>query len=46
MSSIAVAPFPIPITLKGDFQAYRVAAAPAPSWWQRFLDVFSGCRRG
>jgi hypothetical protein len=45
MSSIAVAPFPIPITLKGDFQAYRVAAPPAPPWWQRLLDVFSGCRR-
>jgi hypothetical protein len=45
MSSIAVAPFPIPITLRGDFQAYRVAAPAAPSWWQRFLDVFSG-RRG
>jgi len=46
ISSIAVAPFPIPVTLKGDFQAYRVAAPPAPSWWQRLLDVFSGGRRG
>ena len=45
MSSIAVAPFPIPITLKGDFQAYRVAAPPPLPWWQRVLDVFSGCRR-
>ena len=52
MSSIAIAPFPIPITLRGDFQGYRVAdpAPPPPppvrSWWQRVLDVFSGCRRG
>jgi hypothetical protein len=46
MTTIAVAPFPIPITLKGDFQAYRVAAAPEPpSMWRRFLDTFSGCGR-
>lgn len=44
-SSTAAAPFPIPITLKGEFAAYRVGGAPAPrdkeqSWFQ---GLFSGC---
>ena len=43
-SSMAMAPFPIPITLKGDFEAYRVGKPPAPSFIQRVLRVFSGCR--
>ena len=43
-SSMAMAPFPIPITLKGDFEAYRVGKPPAPSLIQRILRVFSGCR--
>lgn len=42
-TSMAMAPFPIPITLKGDFEAYRVGEPPAPSFIQRVLDLFSGC---
>jgi len=42
-SSLAMAPFPIPITLKGDFKAYRIEGPPPRSWLQR---LFSGCRRG
>ena len=41
-TTLAIAPFPIPITLKGDFRAYRLDAAPAESWWKR---LFTGCRR-
>jgi hypothetical protein len=43
-SSMAMAPFPIPITLKGDFEAYRVGKPTPPSFIQRVLRVFSGCR--
>jgi hypothetical protein len=43
-STIAAAPMPIPIVLKGDFIAYRVggtgAAAPKGSWLDR---LFAGC---
>jgi hypothetical protein len=44
-SSTAAAPFPIPITLKGEFAAYRLGGAPAAdkkdqSWFQ---GLFSGC---
>ena len=47
ITSIAAAPLPIPITLKGDFQTYRVGAPPPPpSMLRRMLDFFSGCRRG
>jgi len=42
-TSMAVAPFPIPITLKGDFEAYRVSKPPPASLFQRLLDSFSGC---
>ena len=46
-TSIAAAPLPIPITLKGDFTVHRVGAPPPPpSILQRILDMFSGCRRG
>lgn len=46
-TSIAAAPLPIPITLKGDFKVHRVGAPPPPrSILQRILDMFSGCRRG
>jgi len=44
-SSLAMAPFPIPITLKGDFQAYRIDATPRAGLG-RLLDLFAGCRRG
>jgi hypothetical protein len=42
-TSMAVAPFPIPITLKGDFDAYRVGAPEERSFLQRLGDMFSGC---
>ena len=54
-SSIGAAPFPVPVAVRGQFQAYRVAPAagsdPAPataerSGWRRVLDVFSGCGSG
>jgi len=44
ISTVAVAPFPLPIVLKGDFQAYRLGEAPARSVFQRISDLFSGCR--
>ena len=40
-TSLAIAPLPIPITLKGDFRAMRVDVAPR-SWLTR---LFAGCRR-
>jgi hypothetical protein len=39
-TSLAMAMMPIPITLKGDFKAYRVGEPPACAWYQRW---FSGC---
>ena len=45
LSTLAAAPFPIPITLKGDFQAYRVTPAPPRGLLQRLFDLFAGCRR-
>jgi hypothetical protein len=44
-SSTAAAPFPIPITLKGEFEAYRLGGEPVAEegWLQRFLKMFSGC---
>jgi len=45
VSTIAVGPFPLPITLKGDFQAFRLGEAPERSVWQRLSDLFSGCGR-
>jgi len=47
-TTIAAAPMPIPITLKGDFVAYRLTGAGGGaerSWWQRVVDLFSGCGR-
>jgi len=45
ISTLAIAPLPVPITLKGEFQAYRLAEPPPRSLVQRLLDLFSGCRR-
>jgi hypothetical protein len=42
-TAIAAAPLPIPITLKGDFKAYKLGAPTPKPWWQR---LFSGCQRG
>jgi hypothetical protein len=41
---VAVAPFPVPITFKGSFQAYSLDARPG--LLRRLLDVFRGCGRG
>ena len=37
--------FPIPITLKGDFEAYRVGGerVATEGWLQKLLGMFSGC---
>jgi hypothetical protein len=48
MSSIAAAPLPIPITLKGDFVSYRVSGgggAGGGSLLERIFGMFSGCGR-
>jgi hypothetical protein len=41
-TTLAAAPIPIPITLGGDFTAYRIGALSGQSWLSR---LFSGCRR-
>ncbi len=43
-TTIAAAPFPIPITFEGSFRLYRLTAR-VPGFMQRLLDVFSGCGR-
>jgi hypothetical protein len=48
MSSIAAAPLPIPITLKGDFVSYRLSGGDAGgggSLLERIFGMFSGCGR-
>jgi hypothetical protein len=42
-TTLAAAPMPIPITLKGDFTAYKLGPPRPRSWLQR---LFSGCQRG
>jgi hypothetical protein len=42
---IATAPFPIPITLKGHFQAFRLVAPPPRGPLGSLLDQLSGCGR-
>jgi hypothetical protein len=42
-TTLAAAPLPIPITLKGDFKAYKLGPPRPRSWLQR---LFSGCQRG
>jgi hypothetical protein len=42
-TTLAAAPIPIPITLKGDFTAYRVGGRATGSWLDR---LFAGCNRG
>jgi hypothetical protein len=47
-AAIAAAPFPIPISVKGDFRVYRVGTAPEVphrGLMARLLDVFAGCGR-
>jgi hypothetical protein len=46
-ATLAAAPFPIPITLNGTFQAYRLSGGPAAprGFLARLLDLFSGCGR-
>jgi len=43
LTTLAVAFVPMPITLKGDFQAYRVGAAAETSFFERLSSFFSGC---
>jgi len=42
MTTLAAAPIPIPITLTGDFTAYRVGGRATGSWLDR---LFAGCHR-
>jgi hypothetical protein len=45
-ATIAAAPFPIPITLKGKFQMYRVAGPSEPKAKPGFwASLFSGCSK-
>ncbi len=44
-ATIAAAPVPIPIALKGTFRLYRLDGAHAPGLLRRILDMFSGCGR-
>jgi len=45
-ATIAAAPLPIPILLKGTFQMYRLGAgAPPRGFLGRLLDAFQGCGR-
>jgi hypothetical protein len=46
-ATIAAAPLPIPITLNGTFQAYRLSGAESPprGFLGRLLDQLSGCGR-
>jgi hypothetical protein len=42
-TTLAAAPIPIPITLNGDFTAYRIGGRATGSWLDR---LFAGCHRG
>lgn len=46
-ATLAAAPFPIPITLNGTFEAYRLGGGAVTSrgFLARLLDLFSGCGR-
>ncbi len=45
-ATIAAAPLPIPITLSGHFQVFRLGGeAPKRGLLARLLDLFSGCGR-
>jgi hypothetical protein len=44
-ATIAAAPFPIPIPVKGSFHLYRLDAASPPGFVTRLLDLLRGCSR-
>ena len=44
-ATIAAAPVPIPIALKGTFHLYRLDDAHGPGLLQRILGMFAGCGR-
>jgi len=44
-ATIAAAPFPIPITLQGKFQMYRVGESEPPATGGFLSSLFSGCGR-
>ena len=44
-TTLAAAPLPVPITLKGDFKAYRLGGASQPSSSSWLQKLFSGCGR-
>jgi hypothetical protein len=43
--TIAAAPVPIPIALKGTFRIYRLESVQPPGLLRRILDIFGGCGR-
>ena len=43
-TTLAAAPFPIPITFEGTFRLHSLTVPP-PGPWQRLLDALSGCGR-
>ena len=45
-STIAAAPFIVPITFRGTFDLYRLDDLPPPGLLQRIMGVFAGCGRG
>jgi hypothetical protein len=44
-ATVAAAPLPIPITLNGTFQLYRVGDVPSRGFFDRLMDMFRGCGR-
>jgi hypothetical protein len=44
-ATIAAAPVPIPIALKGTFRLYRLESVEGPGLFQRILGILAGCRR-
>jgi hypothetical protein len=43
--TVAAAPVPIPIALKGTFRLYRLESVQGPGLLQRILGIFAGCGR-
>jgi hypothetical protein len=44
-TTVAAAPFPIPISFTGTFTLRRLTPPPQPGFLRRLLDVFAGCGR-
>jgi hypothetical protein len=44
-ATIAAAHLPIPITLNGTFEMYRLGESPSPGFLGRLMDTLQGCGR-